>query len=96
MVFVRRNVYSLDPNGPEIASLRQGIQVMQSRSMDDPTSWMYQACIHGTYDPVPAGAAWNQCQHGNFCFLSWLDFAHFVLVVNGQNPLFILHEIHRR
>ncbi len=69
--YTRRNVYSLEPNGPQIASLRQGVQVMQSRSPNDPTSWTYQANIHGTNDPVPAGAVWNQCQHGNFCFLSW-------------------------
>lgn len=70
-VYVRRNIYSLDPNGPEIASLRQGVQAMQARSMDDPTSWMYQACIHGAKDPPPPGAMWNQCQHGSFFFLSW-------------------------
>jgi hypothetical protein len=71
---VRRSIASLDPNGPEIASLRRGIRVMQSRPATDPTSWIFQANMHGTYD-VPTTPqqtiAWNQCQHGSFFFFSW-------------------------
>src|SRR4030095_7761042 len=69
-IAVRRDIATLDPNGPEIAALRQGIQVMKSRPASDPTSWLYQANIHGTYD-TPSQAGWNQCQHGSFFFLSW-------------------------
>ncbi len=67
---VRRSIFSLDPNGQEIASLRHGIQVMQSRPSTDPTSWTYQANMHGTYDQ-PVLTAWNGCQHGSFFFFSW-------------------------
>ena len=67
-VFVRPNIASLDANG--IAAFRQGVQVMKSRPASDPTSWLYQANIHGSYD-TPALEAWNSCQHGNFFFLSW-------------------------
>jgi hypothetical protein len=67
---VRRSIFALDPNGPEIASLRRGIQVMQSRPSADPTSWTYQANMHGTYDQ-PVLTAWNGCQHGSFYFFSW-------------------------
>src|SRR5262245_37507823 len=67
---VRRSIFALDPNGPELASLRHGIQVMQSRPATDPTSWIYQANIHSTRD-VPVLTAWNTCQHGSFYFLSW-------------------------
>lgn len=69
-VFTRPNMGTLDPNGPQIAALRQGVQVMKSRPATDPTSWLYQANIHGTYD-TPAQQAWNTCQHGTFFFLSW-------------------------
>jgi len=66
----RRSIFALDPNGPEITSLRRGVQVMQSRPASDPTSWIFQANIHGTYDQ-PADPTWNQCQHGSFFFFSW-------------------------
>jgi len=47
---------------------------MKSRSPSDPTSWIYQANIHGTYDQPPnqqVARTWNQCQHGSFFFFSW-------------------------
>jgi tyrosinase len=43
---------------------------MQRRPAQDPTSWIYQANMHGTYDTPPL-PDWNQCQHGSFFFLSW-------------------------
>ena len=57
----------------QIASLRHGIQVMIARALSDPTSYRFQANIHGTDDPGTAAelAAWNQCQHGGFYFLAW-------------------------
>ena len=72
-VNVRRNVYSLDPGGPEIAALRRGIAEMMRRSQvnpADPTGWLYQANIHGTTDR-PLLPVWATCQHGSFFFLSW-------------------------
>jgi hypothetical protein len=76
-VRIRRNIYGLDPAGTEIVALRRGITAMQRRRVDDPTSWLFQANIHGTVDPVPPGSAarvagvWQTCQHGTFFFLSW-------------------------
>lgn len=67
---VRRSIFTLDPNGPEIASLRHGVQVMQRRDPSDKTSWVYQANMHGTYDQ-PVQSLWNQCQHASFFFFSW-------------------------
>ncbi|HEY0513596.1 MAG TPA: tyrosinase family protein [Thermoanaerobaculia bacterium] len=69
-VYVRPNFGKLDPNGPEVAALRKGVQAMMGRPATDPTSWLYQANMHGTYD-TPALQAWNTCQHGNYLFLSW-------------------------
>lgn len=66
--WVRRSIFS--PNAP-IASYRRGVGVMKARPASDPTSWRYQANMHGTYTAPPAGALWNQCQHGSFFFLSW-------------------------
>jgi Common central domain of tyrosinase/Polyphenol oxidase middle domain/Protein of unknown function (DUF_B2219) len=73
---IRRNIYSLSPDGPEIAALREGVAAMQGRPPTDPTSWTYQANIHGVpRDPDPNAPpplpTWNQCQHQSFFFLSW-------------------------
>jgi tyrosinase len=68
--YVRPNMKDLAPDGPEIAAYRKGVAEMMSRPASDPTSWLYQANIHGTYD-VPALEAWNTCQHGSWFFFSW-------------------------
>jgi hypothetical protein len=65
----RRNVFSLSPTGPVITALRDGVAEMMSRPSSSPTSWRFQANIHGTFDPPQP--AWNRCQHGSFLFLSW-------------------------
>ncbi|MEM7049113.1 MAG: serine hydrolase [Acidobacteriota bacterium] len=44
---VRRSIASYDPESPELDSLRRGIEVMRSRATTDPTSWCYQANMHG-------------------------------------------------
>jgi tyrosinase len=47
-----------------------GVKAMKLRPATDPTSWTYQAAMHGTYT-TPAKPLWNTCQHGNYFFLSW-------------------------
>jgi tyrosinase len=69
-VFVRPNMKDLAPDGPEIAAFRNGVKAMRARPATDPTSWAYQAAIHGTYDPADR-EAWNTCQHGSYFFFSW-------------------------
>ena len=46
---------------------------MKARDPSDPTSWRFQANIHGTRDEIPDAFAdvWATCQHGTFFFLSW-------------------------
>ncbi|MDQ2651548.1 MAG: tyrosinase family protein [Chloroflexota bacterium] len=70
----RRDVASLDANGPEIAALRRGVAVMQQLSLDDPADprgWRFQANIHGAPPEEGSNPAWRQCQHGSFFFLPW-------------------------
>jgi len=70
--FTRPSVATL--TAAQIASLRHGIQVMMSRPVTDPTSYAFQANIHGTYDTPTTPQetmSWNQCEHGSFYFLSW-------------------------
>ena len=67
-VRVRKNVASLSSS--EVTKLRHAITVMRSRPASDPTSWSYQANMHGTTDN-PSKPAWSTCQHGSYYFLSW-------------------------
>ncbi len=48
----------------------KGVKAMQGRAATDPTSWSYQAAMHGTYT-TPVQPLWNTCQHGTYFFLSW-------------------------
>ena len=74
-VAVRQSIWSLEPtsafSSTVMLNYAKAVAVMQGRRPDDPTSWTYQAAIHGTKAPVPAGADWNQCQHGTWFFLPW-------------------------
>lgn len=67
-VLVRRDVTTLTPQ--QVDALRRGVAAMKARPASDPTSWIYQANIHGTTD-TPVRTAWNTCQHGSYFFLSW-------------------------
>jgi tyrosinase len=69
-VLVRRNVASMDPSDPVLVSYRKAIGAMQARPATDPTSWTYQAAIHGTLSSL-AQPSWNTCEHGTDFFWSW-------------------------
>jgi tyrosinase len=76
-VNVRQEIHSLTPD--QIDAYRQGVALMMQRADTDPTSWIYQANIHGypssssicAVTPGPPQEAWETCQHGQFFFLSW-------------------------
>jgi hypothetical protein len=62
-VFVRRDIATFDPNGPEVASLREGFRVLRQRSTNNPNSrlgLLGQANIHR-----------DACAHANWWFLPW-------------------------
>jgi tyrosinase len=75
---IRKSIYSLALDGPELTAYRTGVTEMQNRSLanaNDPTGWIFQANMHGepNLNPAPAGspAPWNWCQHSSSFFLSW-------------------------
>lgn len=76
-VHVRREIHTFSAD--QVAAYRKGVALMQSRGETDPTSWLYQANIHGfpgdasicAPPTAPSQPAWATCQHGNFFFLSW-------------------------
>jgi hypothetical protein len=72
---VRRDVWTLTdetkPWDPILRAYARAVATMQARPPSDPTSWSFQAAIHGSYAPPPAGAKWNECQHASWFFLPW-------------------------
>ncbi len=73
---VRKEIHSLTPT--EIDNYKKGVALMQSRAFSDPTSWIYQANMHGyptsnSICPVVGTPQplWSTCQHGSFFFLAW-------------------------
>lgn len=86
-LLTRKNVYSLTP--AEIASIKTGIAAMKALPLTNPTSWQYQAAIHGTTltNHLPQ---WNTCQHGTKFFFSWhrmyLYFFERILRAKSSNP----------
>jgi tyrosinase len=65
---VRQEVHTL--TAQQLDSLKQGVSVMRARPVSDPTSWSFQANIHGVLGP-PASPLFNQCEHGTIQFLTW-------------------------
>jgi tyrosinase len=68
-------VYCTRPNvetlsAAQLQSLKDGVAAMKARPATDPTSWRFQANVHGTLDPVTS-PLWNQCEHGTIQFLNW-------------------------
>jgi tyrosinase len=68
--FVRRNVWTLPSGDRTVEEYAKAVAIMQSRPASDPTSWIYQAAMHGSHDAHPR-ALWNGCQHGTWFFLPW-------------------------
>ena len=76
MTITRRNVWSLstlaEPWHPALVAYAEAVRTMQGRPLSDPTSWAYQAAIHGLAGTQPPpGAPWNECQHATWYFLPW-------------------------
>ena len=75
---IRKSVYDLPVGDDTLDWYRQAVALMQSRGLDDPTSWWWIGAVHGRHLPprfpaAPAGAApfWDQCQHQTWFFLPW-------------------------
>ncbi|MEA3065371.1 MAG: tyrosinase [Sphingomonadales bacterium] len=82
---VRKDVYKLASTDKTLEWYGKAINVLKNRPIKDPTSWRYQAAIHGynrsedplkkSSDVLPSSSEqakfWNQCQHGSWYFLSW-------------------------
>src|SRR5262245_64724764 len=72
---VRRDIWVLEeesgPWHPITEAYARAVGVMQARQPDEPTSWAYQAAVHGAPPGRPRGQFVDQCQHNTWFFLSW-------------------------
>jgi tyrosinase len=68
--FVRREVRSLAADDPTLPAYAAAVAAMQARDADNPTSWSYQAGMHGRTGQ-PQLPLFNGCQHGGWFFVSW-------------------------
>lgn len=64
----RKDIRSL--TAAELTAFKNGVSTMMARPASDPTSWAYQAAIHGSL-ASPALPLWNSCEHGTLHFFSW-------------------------
>lgn len=79
--YVRKEINSW--TAAEVDAYRLGVALMKSRPLEDPTSWAFQASMHGVPPsgscpgeppvelPDPAPIGWKTCQHRSFFFLPW-------------------------
>jgi tyrosinase len=67
----RESVIGMDADHPTIASYRTAVEAMQKLPATDPTSWQFQANMHGLPDGEGANKGWRWCMHGNWWFLPW-------------------------
>jgi tyrosinase len=84
-VRTRRDVWKLAEWDPILLWYARAVAEMQTRALDDPTGWRYQAAIHDyvrqldpfatNTDTLPSSADrqrfWRQCQHNSWFFLPW-------------------------
>jgi tyrosinase len=85
--FIRKDAWKLSAIStwePTLLWYAKAVGEMSSRPATDPTSWRFQAGVHGynkstdpfaKAGPVPKKAVqdkfWQQCQHGTWFFLPW-------------------------
>jgi tyrosinase len=80
----RKNVHTLPAGDSTLLWYARAVDAMRKRPTTDPTSWNYQAAMHGFASTLPAWQGvgtlpssnerieyWNQCQHGSWYFLPW-------------------------
>ncbi|HYN98270.1 MAG TPA: tyrosinase family protein [Actinomycetota bacterium] len=68
---VRRDIWRLETAQqwhPVINAYAEAVRLMKTRPASDPTSWTYQAAIHGN---AVADTWRNTCQHSSWFFLPW-------------------------
>lgn len=71
-VVTRRNAWDLEAKmvwDPVSLGYARAVRAMMGRPPSDPTSWGFQAAMHGTEDLT--NPEYNKCQHQTWYFLPW-------------------------
>lgn len=85
MAYVRKNIWNLGGGWNETTLwYAKAVRAMREKPITDPTSWCYQAALHGfnqtlwenngyltPEDKLPEAIHWEQCQHKTWYFLPW-------------------------
>ncbi|MFF4696346.1 tyrosinase family protein [Streptomyces chattanoogensis] len=73
--YTRRDASIMNTWDPVLYWYARAVGEMQKRNAGDPTSWVFQARMHGVEGganlPPPIPKHWNQCPHGGWYFLPW-------------------------
>lgn len=69
--FVRQSIAIFSQDAATVTAFRAGVRVMKSRGSSNPTSWGYQANIHGIPSGTTLRPQWATCNHGTWFFLPW-------------------------
>jgi tyrosinase len=71
-VLIRREVRSLTDDTLQWYAIAVAEMMQRDKETEpkNPTSWWYQAAIHGTH-LQHLEALWNQCKHGGWYFVAW-------------------------
>lgn len=67
----RESVMGMGADHPTIVSYRTAVEEMKKLPATDPTSWQFQANMHGLPDGEGDDPGWRWCMHGNWWFLPW-------------------------
>jgi tyrosinase len=70
-IYVRQSIAEFSKDAAKVDAYRAGVRRMKSRPVGDPTSWAYQANIHGVVSGTTLKPAWRTCDHGTWYFLPW-------------------------
>ncbi|MFI9718296.1 tyrosinase family protein [Streptomyces sp. NPDC052396] len=60
-----------DPWDETLLWYARAVATMRSKPDTDPTSWQFQANIHGSPDGPGSNPEWDNCPHGGWFFLPW-------------------------
>jgi tyrosinase len=72
---IRKSVYALAQNGPELTWYRRAVANLKSIPLATPGGWEFLAACHGIDPSIPtppaANRLWRECQHQTWFFLPW-------------------------
>jgi tyrosinase len=69
--FIRQGIAAFSQDSAKVTAFRRGVRAMKSRSTTNPTSWWYQANMHGVVSGTTLRPQWATCNHGTWFFHPW-------------------------